>query len=63
MRINVYHVGRTGKETSVTFDTETKQYCTKDSAADLRIYVEQTRDVKNLYLKLKYLGFIEVLDI
>ncbi len=60
MKMEIAHVGRTGKETTITFDTDKKIYCYGREPHDVYIYVEQTRDVKNVINDLTKIGYKEV---
>ena len=60
MVMEIAHSGRTGKDTSITFDTEQKIYCYGREQHDVYIYAEQTRDVKGVVFDLEDLGFEEV---
>ncbi len=60
MKMEIAHTGRTGKDTSVTFDTDRKIYCLSREEHDVYIYAEQTKDVKYVIYDLIKLGYTEV---
>ena len=60
MTMEIAHTGRTGKETTITFDTERKVFCYCREPHDVYIYAEQTRDVKGVIADLKKIGYKEV---
>ena len=43
MKMEIAHIGRTGKETTITFDTDRKIFCHGREPHDVFIYAEQTR--------------------
>ncbi len=60
MRMEIAHTGRTGKETTITFDTDRKIFCYGWESHDVYIYAEQTRDVMGVVNALKRIGYVEV---
>ena len=60
MKMEIAHTGRTGKETSITFDTDRKIFCYGRESHDVFIYAEQTRDVIGVVNALKRIGYVEV---
>ena len=60
MKMEIAHSGRTGKDTSITFDTEREIYCYGRESHDVYIYAEQTRDVIGVVYDLNDLGYKEV---
>ena len=60
MKMEVAHIGRTGKETTITFDTDRQIYCYGREPHDVFIYAEQTKDVKGVITGLKNCGYREV---
>ena len=60
MIMEIAHTGRTGKETSITFDTERNIFCYGRERHDVYIYAEQTRDVVNVVFDLKRIGYEEM---
>ena len=60
MIMTIAHTGRTGKDTSITFDTDKKIYCNSREEHDTYIYAEQTRDVTSVIRDLKHIGYTEV---
>lgn len=60
MKMLIAHTGRTGKDTSITFDTERKIYCYNREPHDVYIYAEQTRDVTGVVYDLQKIGYKEV---
>lgn len=61
MKMEVAHTGRTGKETTITFDTDRKMFCYGREPHDVYIYAEQTRDVIGVINDLKKIGYKEVI--
>lgn len=60
MKMEVAHTGRTGKETSITFDTDRNIFCYGRVSHDVFIYAEQTRDVLGVIRDLLEIGYKEV---
>ena len=60
MKMLIAHSGRTGKDTSITFNTDRNVFCYGRKEHDVYIYAEQTRDVTGVVNDLKKIGFIEV---
>lgn len=60
MRMEIAHTGKTGKDTSITFDTNQKILCYGREKHDVYIYAEQTRDVTSVIADLQNIGFEEV---
>lgn len=60
MRMQIAHSGKTGKDTSITFDTDEKIFCYGREKHDVFIYAEQTKDVTGVINDLKNIGFEEV---
>lgn len=60
MRMTIAHTGRTGKETTITFDTERKVWCYASKPHDVWIYAELTRDVNSVIRDLKNIGYTEI---
>lgn len=60
MRMEIAHTGKTGKETTITFDTDRMMFCYAREPHDVFIYAEQTRDVLNVIYDLKRIGYKEV---
>lgn len=60
MIMEIAHTGRTGKDTSITFDTDNKIFCYGRGWHEVYIYAEQTRDVIGVVENLKNIGFKEV---
>ena len=60
MKMEIAHTGRTGKETTITFDTDRKIFCFGRMPHDVYIYAEQTRDVTGVIYALKNIGYEEV---
>lgn len=60
MRMEIAHMGRTGKETTITFDTDRKIFCYGWESHDVFIYAERTHDVINVVDALKRIGYVEV---
>ena len=58
--MEIAHTGRTGKETTITFDTERNIFCFGRCSHDVYIYAEQTRDVNGVIRDLKAIGYKEV---
>ena len=61
MIMEISHVGRTGKDTTINFDTERKIFCfTRYQKHDVYIYAERTGDVNSVVYALKGIGYKEV---
>lgn len=60
MIMEIAHTGRTGKETTITFDTDTKTFCYNREKHDVFIYAERTGDVEGVVFDLKRIGYKEV---
>lgn len=60
MRMEIAHTGRTGKDTSITFDTDKKIFCRNRERHDVFIYAGQTRDVNGVIRDLLDIGYKEV---
>ena len=60
MKMLIAHSGRTGKETSITFDTDRKIFIHERGDFDVFLYAEQTRDIKGVISDLLKIGFREV---
>ena len=60
MIMEIAHTGRTGKDTSITFDTDNKIFCYGREWHEVYIYAEQTRDVIGVVDNLINIGFKEV---
>ena len=60
MKMEIAHSGRTGKDTSITFDTDRLIYCFGREEHDVYIYAEQTRDVMGVVADLNRIGYKEV---
>ena len=60
MKMEIGHTGRTGKDTTITFDTDRKIFCYGWESHDVYIYAERTRDVVNVVDALKRIGYVEV---
>lgn len=61
MKMMIAHVGRTGKNSTIIFDTEEKTYRrTSYGDHDVYIYTERTGDVTYVIQDLKRLGYREV---
>lgn len=61
MKMMIAHVGRTGKNSTIIFDTETKTYGKVPCGDhDVYIYAERTADVTYVIQDLKRLGYEEV---
>ena len=59
--MQVAHTGRTGKDTSVTFDTDKQNFCrSRRPRHDVYIYAEQTRNVTGVIKGLEKIGYKEV---
>lgn len=63
MKMHIAHFGRTGKDSSITFDTEEKVYYKGRNSHrvnhDVYIYAERTGDVDSVVMELKQLGYKE----
>lgn len=60
MKMEIAHVGRTGKDTTIVFDTDRKIFCYGRAPYDVFIYAEQTRDVEGVVYGLEKIGYVEV---
>ena len=61
MKMKIVHSGKTGKDTSLTFDTDRKVFCmSRCVKEDVRIVAEQTRDVLWVKEDLLKIGYREV---
>ena len=60
MKMLIAHSGRTGKETSVTFDTDRKIFVRGREDFDVFLYAEQTHDVNGVIDDLLKIDFREV---
>ena len=60
MTMTIAHTGRTGKETTITFDTDRKVWCRNSEPHDVWMYAELTRDVKGVIRDLNNIGYTEV---
>ena len=60
MIMEIAHSGRTGKDTSITFDTDRKVYCMGREKHDVYLYAEQTRDVTGVIYDLGKIGYKEI---
>ena len=60
MKMEIAHTGRTGKETTITFDTDRKMFCYGMEPHDVFNYAEQTRDVVHVINDLKKIGYKKV---
>ena len=58
--MEIAHTGRTGRDTSITFNTEKKIFCFGREKHDVYMYAERTRDVIGVIKDLARAGFIEV---
>ncbi len=62
MKMWVYHTGRTGKETSILFDTDRKSFRFGDLGFpkhDASVYVDRVKDITYLKWDLLACGFKE----
>lgn len=57
MIMTIAHTGRTGKETTITFDTDRKVWCNTNKPHDVWIYAELTKDVNGVIRDLKNIGY------
>lgn len=60
MRMEIAHTGRTGKDSTITLDTDRKIFCSGRQKHDVFIYAEQTRDVNNVITDLLRIGYKRV---
>ena len=60
MKMGISHIGQTGKETAITFDTDRNMFCYGRRPCDVFIYAEQFRDVTGVVNGLKKIGYAEV---
>ena len=64
MKMMIAHVGRTGKDSTIIFDTEAKTYTrghVHGGDHDVYIYAERTADVNYVIHDLKNLGYKEMI--
>lgn len=60
MKMEVAHVGRTGKDSTITFDTDRKLFTRGRMEHDVYIYAERTADVNYIINDLKRINYREV---